>query len=82
MALARGRSLAEAQASTRMVAEGVPTVRTALALAEGAGVSVPICEAVGAVLFKGQPPREALATLLARAATREDTPRAAGEPHA
>ena len=83
MALARGRSLAEAQGATRMVAEGVPTVRTALVLARGAGVSVPICEAVGAVLFEGRSPREALAALLARAATREDAPRARrGRPDA
>ena len=44
----------------------------------GRGVSVPICEAVGAVLFEGRSPREALAALLARAATREDAPRAPG----
>jgi glycerol-3-phosphate dehydrogenase (NAD(P)+) len=78
MAVARGQSLREAQGATRMVAEGVPTVRTALVLARGAGVSVPICEAVAAVLFEGWSPREALAALLARAATREDAPRGAG----
>jgi glycerol-3-phosphate dehydrogenase len=39
------------------------------------GVGVPICEAVGTVLFEGRSPREALAALLARAATREDAPR-------
>jgi glycerol-3-phosphate dehydrogenase (NAD(P)+) len=78
MALARGQSLAEARGATRMVAEGVPTVRSALALAAGAGVSVPICEAVGGVLFEGRSPREALAALLGRAATREDAPRAGG----
>jgi glycerol-3-phosphate dehydrogenase (NAD(P)+) len=78
MALAHGRSLREAQGATRMVAEGVPTVRTALVLARRAGVSVPICEAVGAVLFEGWSPREALAALLARSATREDVPRAPG----
>ena len=75
VALARGHTLAEAQGATRMVAEGVPTVRTALGLARRAGVSVPICDAVGAVLFEGCGPREALAALLARAATREDAPR-------
>jgi glycerol-3-phosphate dehydrogenase (NAD(P)+) len=79
MTLARGRALAEAQGATRMVAEGVPTTRTALILARGAGVSVPICEAVGSVLFGGCAPREALAALLARAATREDGP-PAGRP--
>jgi glycerol-3-phosphate dehydrogenase (NAD(P)+) len=74
IAIARGRALAEAQGATRMVAEGVPTVRTALVLARRAGVSVPICEAVGAVLFGGWSPSEALAALLGRAATREDLP--------
>jgi len=78
IALARGRPLAEAQGATRMVAEGVPTVRTALALARRAGVSVPICQAVGAVLFEGWSPPEALAALLGRAATREDGPPGAG----
>jgi glycerol-3-phosphate dehydrogenase (NAD(P)+) len=74
IAIARGRALAEAQGATRMVAEGVPTVRTALVLARRAGVNVPICEAVGAVLFAGWSPSEALAALLGRAATREDMP--------
>jgi glycerol-3-phosphate dehydrogenase (NAD(P)+) len=82
MALARGHSLAEAQGATRMVAEGVPTVRSALVLAQGAGVSVPICEAVGGVLFDGRSPRDALSALLARAATQEDAPRAPGGPDA
>jgi glycerol-3-phosphate dehydrogenase (NAD(P)+) len=72
MALARGDSPAQAMASTRMVAEGVPTVRTALALATAHQVSMPICEEVAAVLFRQKAPAEALASLLGRAATRED----------
>lgn len=72
MALARGDSPARVAASTRMVAEGVPTVRTALALAAAHRVSMPICEEVAAVLFQEKAPAEALATLLGRAATRED----------
>jgi glycerol-3-phosphate dehydrogenase len=50
----------------------VPTVRTALALAAEQGVSMPICEEVAAVLFGQKAPAEALASLLGRAATRED----------
>ena len=50
MALARGESLATARDATRMIAEGVPTVRSALALARGRGVTMPICEEVAAVL--------------------------------
>jgi glycerol-3-phosphate dehydrogenase (NAD(P)+) len=72
MALARGDSPARAVSSTRMVAEGVPTVRTALTLAAAHGVSMPICAEVAAVLFEQKPPAEALASLLGRAATRED----------
>ena len=72
MALARGDSPARIAASTRMVAEGVPTVRTALALAAVHHVSMPICGEVAAVLFDQKAPAEALASLLGRAATRED----------
>jgi glycerol-3-phosphate dehydrogenase (NAD(P)+) len=74
MALARGDSLARAAGSSRMIAEGVPTVRTALALASAHGVVMPICKEVAAVLFEGKAPAEALATLLGRVATREDAP--------
>jgi glycerol-3-phosphate dehydrogenase (NAD(P)+) len=72
MALARGDSPTRVAASTRMVAEGVPTVRSALALAAVHRVSMPICEEVAAVLFDEKAPAEALASLLGRAATRED----------
>jgi glycerol-3-phosphate dehydrogenase (NAD(P)+) len=80
MALARGESRADAQRATRMVAEGVPTVTAALALAERHGVSLPIATEVAAVLSEGKAPAEALASLLGRAATREDT--RVGERHA
>jgi glycerol-3-phosphate dehydrogenase (NAD(P)+) len=72
VALGSGTPLAQAQRATRMVAEGVPTVRSALALARRHEVETPICAEVAAVLFDGKPPREALASLLARSATRED----------
>jgi glycerol-3-phosphate dehydrogenase (NAD(P)+) len=67
MALARGRTQAAVEGETRMIAEGARTVTSALALAERHGVSLPICEEVGAVLFAGKPPAEALAALLGRA---------------
>jgi len=66
LAVGRGQSLAEAQAGTRMVAEGVETASSALALARRLSVSMPICEAVAAVLFDRRPVSEALAALLAR----------------
>jgi glycerol-3-phosphate dehydrogenase (NAD(P)+) len=74
VALARGETAQSVAASTKMVAEGVPTVRSALALARRHGVSLPICTEVGAVLFEGKAPPDALRALLGRAATREDAP--------
>jgi len=72
MALARGESQAAVEGETRMIAEGTRTVASALALSRRLGVSLPICAEVGAVLFDGKPPREALASLLARAARPEE----------
>ncbi|HEV8587145.1 MAG TPA: NAD(P)H-dependent glycerol-3-phosphate dehydrogenase [Methylomirabilota bacterium] len=74
MARARGDSLSTAAGKTLMVAEGVPTVRSALALAKRHDVTLPICAEVAAVLFEGKPAAEALASLLGRAPTREDAP--------
>ena len=74
MALARGDSLGAASAKTLMVAEGVPTVRSALVLAARHRVALPIAVEVAAVLFDGKPAGEALASLLGRAPTREDAP--------
>lgn len=72
MALARGGSREALEGETRMIAEGARTVRSALALASRHGVAVPICQEVGAVLFEGKAPRDALAGLLARAMRSED----------
>jgi glycerol-3-phosphate dehydrogenase (NAD(P)+) len=66
LAIGQGKTLREAEASTRTVAEGARTVASALRLARAAGVSLPICAAVAAVLFDGTPVAEALAALLAR----------------
>lgn len=87
LAVGRGQSLRQAQEGTRMVAEGVETVASALGLAQRLGVSMPICAAVAAVLFDGRAVADALAALLAREPRpEEDVPdsltRAAGEPPA
>jgi len=66
LAVAQGQTLAEAEASTPMVAEGVRTVTSARTLAGRVGVSMPLCDEVAAVLFESKPVREALASLLAR----------------
>jgi glycerol-3-phosphate dehydrogenase (NAD(P)+) len=64
--IARGRSLGEVEAGTPMIAEGVRTVSSALALARRAGIGMPICSEVGAVLFEGKAVGEALRSLLSR----------------
>jgi glycerol-3-phosphate dehydrogenase (NAD(P)+) len=74
LALARGESLAEWQASTRSVAEGVRTAQAALALARRAGVTAPVIAEVAAVLFERKAPREALLALLSRSARPEEEP--------
>jgi glycerol-3-phosphate dehydrogenase (NAD(P)+) len=66
LALGSGKSLAAAQAETRMVAEGVRTTGSALRLAGRAGVTLPICQEVNAVLFEGKAPQAALRALLER----------------
>jgi glycerol-3-phosphate dehydrogenase (NAD(P)+) len=76
--IARGRALGQVEAGTPMVAEGVRTVSSALRMAREAGVAMPICEEVAAVLFDGKPVAEALASLLAR----EPRPEEERVPHA
>jgi glycerol-3-phosphate dehydrogenase (NAD(P)+) len=72
LAIAGGRTRTEVEAETRMIAEGVRTIASALALARQVDVTMPICTAVGAVLFDDKPASEALADLLGRELRRED----------
>ncbi len=64
--IGRGRRLEEILAGMRMVAEGVPTARAAVALGRRTRVDLPIARQVCEVLFEGRSPREAVAHLLAR----------------
>jgi glycerol-3-phosphate dehydrogenase (NAD(P)+) len=80
LALGRGTALHEWQAGTRSVAEGVRTTRAALALAAGCGATTPIIREVGAVLFGGKAPRDALESLLERDVRAEDETGAAASP--
>jgi glycerol-3-phosphate dehydrogenase (NAD(P)+) len=70
-ALGAGRTLAEAVAETRTVAEGVRTTLAACALAEGAGIEMPISSQMREVLHRGRPPREAVEALMLRSLKRE-----------
>jgi glycerol-3-phosphate dehydrogenase (NAD(P)+) len=64
--IARGRTLAAAEAATPMIAEGVRTTASAMRLAREVRVPMPICAEVRSVLFEGKPVAEALHALLAR----------------
>jgi glycerol-3-phosphate dehydrogenase (NAD(P)+) len=70
-ALGAGRSLAEAVGETRMVAEGVRTTLAACALAERAGIEMPIAMQMREVLYRGRPPRAAVDALMLRTLKRE-----------
>jgi glycerol-3-phosphate dehydrogenase (NAD(P)+) len=69
--LGKGESLADIQKSMVMVAEGVPTTRSAHEEAHKLGVDTPLLDTVHAVLFEGLSPRDGLMRLLARDPKRE-----------
>lgn len=74
LALAAGKTLDQARAETRMVAEGARTSLSAAALARRTAVSLPICEEVEAVLFHGKAPQKGLQSLLQREFRSEEEP--------
>ncbi len=62
----KGRALEDIMAGTDSVAEGVRNARSTVALADRAGVIMPIAQAVHRVLFEGQSPADAMAGLMQR----------------
>lgn len=64
--LGRGQSLDEIIAGTKMVAEGVPTTKSAYECARRLGVETPIIDQVFRILYEGKRPDVALEELLAR----------------
>jgi glycerol-3-phosphate dehydrogenase (NAD(P)+) len=65
--IAKGESLEQILRTMDQVAEGVRTTRSACALADRHGVSMPITRAVHAVLFEGVQPLTAVVELMGRA---------------
>jgi glycerol-3-phosphate dehydrogenase (NAD(P)+) len=61
-----GRPLDEILRSMRMVAEGVETCASAVALGEKFGVDLPIIQQMHAVTSGGKPPRDAVRDLMER----------------
>ena len=64
--LGEGESLDEITKSMKMIAEGVKTTISAVALAERMGVDMPICAAMYAILYQNLPPAEAVRMLMTR----------------
>ena len=69
--LGRGHTVAEIAASTRQVAEGVKSCASILALAQQAGVEMPIVEAVKTVIDGTQTPPQMITSLMSRSAKAE-----------
>jgi len=67
MRIARGETLQHILSTMDQVAEGVRTTRSACALSDRHGISMPITRAVHAVLFEGAGPLETAMELMARA---------------
>ncbi len=66
LAIASGRSVAEAQRAIGQVVEGVPAARAVRDVALAAKVEMPIAEQVYAVLHEGRDVREAVRSLMGR----------------
>lgn len=64
--LGRGETLEKITGTMRMVAEGVPTARSAQECARRCGVESPIIDQVHALLYEGRAPAAALRELLLR----------------
>ncbi len=69
--LAKGTDRTALQANTRTVAEGIPTARAAMDLAQRYHVDMPIVQGVFQVLFEGQNPRHIVSDLMSRTAKGE-----------
>ena len=69
--IGRGRRLKDIIGHMRMVAEGVPTTRSANRLADKHGVEMPITREIHKVLFRNKSPRRAVECLMTRRRTSE-----------
>lgn len=70
--IGRGKKLRQIEEEMNMVAEGVRTTKSIVALARKHDIEMPITEAVHAILFEDKKPLEAVSDLMTRAAKEED----------
>jgi glycerol-3-phosphate dehydrogenase (NAD(P)+) len=66
IALGSGQSLLQAQGNIHQVIEGVLAAKAVHAVAGNLGVSMPICEEIYGVMYRGKPVRAAVQTLMMR----------------
>jgi glycerol-3-phosphate dehydrogenase (NAD(P)+) len=66
LALASGKSVAEAAAEIRQVVEGVKAAKAVHEVATKRGIEMPICHQVYRILYEGVSPLEAVGTLMRR----------------
>ncbi len=71
LALAAGRSVAQAQREIRQVVEGVQAARAVHAVARALDVDMPICASIFSVLYEDLPPLDAVRALMSRSLKRE-----------
>jgi len=74
LALAAGKSVADAEAEINQVVEGVKAAEAVHRVAVRAGVEMPICEQIYRILYEGAEPREAVTALMQRALKAETPP--------
>jgi glycerol-3-phosphate dehydrogenase (NAD(P)+) len=72
--LGQGETLEQITSSMKMVAEGVSTTISAVALAEREKVEMPICRAMFDILYRGLHPRDAVRSLMTRGLKHEWEP--------
>jgi len=66
LALAGGKTVAEAQQQIRQVVEGVMAAEAVQEVARQLGIEMPICHQVYRILYEGASPREAVGALMRR----------------
>ena len=71
LALASGKTVAEAQEEIQQVVEGVMAAEAVKEVAEELGIEMPICHQIYRILYEGAKPQEAVGALMGRQLTSE-----------
>ena len=71
LALARGKTVQEAQEEIQQVVEGVMAAEAVKEVAEELGIEMPICHQIYRILYEGAKPQEAVGALMGRQLTSE-----------